>query len=328
MRLRAGVILILSLVFCLRVNAKEISLPGKGKEIYTSLGSRLYDLKVKMKPKIVKEKVYWQDRKDIDWKKEIKNWKFGFVPRNETLFPIVIYKENFYPLEEKYQGRFRWMSNNARLLVLNPLETPVKASFIFEALSFKKERKLEIWINGEKVSSVEVPEDKERNEFKKFVIKDFVLNPGKNRILFYTPDGTDTLKPKKWEKDKEREVSIKFKNFSFQVKNKLELFKKQKKVLPQYSYVITNEGLNLRVYFRKEGQGFLLISRDTNINLEEYLCFDLDCALKGNNANLEVFFGIDYNGDGHIEGYLNPKSLKEINLLEMAKDKWQDVNYF
>ena len=36
-----------------------------------------YYLKVKLAPKVVEEKVYWQDRKDIDWRREIKNWHFG-----------------------------------------------------------------------------------------------------------------------------------------------------------------------------------------------------------------------------------------------------------
>jgi hypothetical protein len=321
-------LIFLAYIILTKVYAEDVNLLQKNKKIYASLNTRLYKLKVKLKPKIVKEEVYWLNRKKIDWDKEIKNWQFGFLSKDESLPPIVVYGENFYSEEQNFQEKFRWMSNNARLLVLNPLKAPVTVNFIFEAASFKKERELKIWVNGEKVSSIEVPKDKERNEFNKFVIKDIVLNPGRNDILFYTPEGIDILKPEKWEEKKEREVSVKFKDFRFRIEKKLNLSKKENENLPEYSYVTTDEELNLLVNFKKEGQGFLLMSRDVNINLEEYPYLSLDYAVKENNANLDVFLGIDYNGDGHIDGYLNPESLKEINLFELAKDKCPNIDYF
>lgn len=43
---------------------------------------RLYDLKVKLKPKVSESKVYWRDK--INWEEEIKNWKFDLP---ETKLP-------------------------------------------------------------------------------------------------------------------------------------------------------------------------------------------------------------------------------------------------
>jgi len=321
-------LIFLAFVTLAKAYAEVINLPQKDKKIYGSLNTRLYELKVKLKPKIVESRVYWLDKKEVNWKEEIKKWNFGFLPEDEFLPPLVNYKENFYPLEEKYQDGFRWMSNNARLLVFNLIEKPIKADFEFEALSHKKDRQLEIWVNGKRETGIDITADKREAEFKKFVIKGITLNPGENEIVFYTPEGTDKLKPRGWEKKKEREVSIKFKNFSFQVKSKEELLKKQNEIQPQYSYIVTDDGLVLTVYFKIEGQGFLLMSRDVSINLEEYPYLSLDYALKENNANLEVFLGIDHNGDGNIDGYLNPGFLEEINLFELAKEKWSEADYF
>jgi hypothetical protein len=137
--------------------AKKIKLSQENKKIYGVSENKIgkeredYWLKVKLKPKIIPERVYWRGQEKINWQSEIKNWDFGFLSQNENLPPIIIYKENFYPVEEEYRGRFRWMSNNARLLVINPLEVPVRVNFIFEASSYKKERELEIWVNGRKV---------------------------------------------------------------------------------------------------------------------------------------------------------------------------------
>ena len=328
------ILIFISNVKVFGAEAGQIKLPRQNGKIYSAgknkieNGAKEYWLKVKLKPKIIPGPVYWQNRKKIDWQKEIRNWHFGFLPKDENLPPIIICKENFYPQEQDFQGKFRWMSNNARLSVINPQDAPVRTSFVFECLSFKKKRKLVILFNYKTKMSIEVPSDKEKKQFKKFVMKGIVLNPGRNDILFYTPDGTDTLKPREWEKERKREVSIKFKSFKFETARKINSSKEINKDLPKYKYVITDKGLNLLVNFEKQGQRFLLMSRDINIDLEEYPYFSLDYAIGENNANLDVFFGIDYNGDGRVDGYLNPEFLKGINLFELAKNKWPSIDYF
>ncbi|RKY38241.1 MAG: hypothetical protein DRP76_04805, partial [Candidatus Omnitrophota bacterium] len=164
-------LIFLAFVTLAKAYAEVINLPQKDKKIYGSLNTRLYELKVKLKPKIVESRVYWLDKKEVNWKEEIKKWNFGFLPEDEFLPPLVNYKENFYPLEEKYQDGFRWMSNNARLLVFNLIEKPIKADFEFEALSHKKDRQLEIWVNGKRETGIDITADKREAEFKKFVIK-------------------------------------------------------------------------------------------------------------------------------------------------------------
>jgi len=48
--------------------------------------AKLYDLKIKLKPKVVESCVYWQGRKKVDWQEEIKNWHLG-LPEKGNLPP-------------------------------------------------------------------------------------------------------------------------------------------------------------------------------------------------------------------------------------------------
>ena len=178
------------------LESEQIKLPQQNKKIYTASENKVgevgrnYWLKVKLKPIVISEKVYWQNKKKINWQEEIKNWQFGFLPKSEDLPPVILYKENFYPREEKYGERFHWMSNNGVVSVINLLEIPIRVDISFEAVSLKKERDLGIWINGRRKFFLKVPANKEEDSFSSFILKNVILNPGENRILFYTPQGT------------------------------------------------------------------------------------------------------------------------------------------
>jgi len=285
-----------------------------------------YYLKVKLAPKVVEEKVYWQDRKDIDWRREIKNWHFGFLSLNENLPPLIIYKENFYPPEESFSYRFRWMSNEGVMWLVNLLRVPIKVDISFEAVSFQKKRDLEIWVNGEKKGFFEIPASKEENKFVSFTLKNIILNPGINKIFFYTPQGTEKLK--KEYQAKKKEVSIKFKdNFKISLKEKILSFSFE---FPLYKYVISQEGLNLFVNFNQKemATNIFLLSQDVDIDLEEFPFCNFEFDTNRMFFNVELFLGIDFDGDGYIDGFLNPQITKEVNLFEMAKKIWSNIDYF
>ena len=285
-----------------------------------------YALKIKLKPKIVESDVYWKESKSVDWKKEIKNWRFGFLSTKEAIPPFIIYKENFYSLE-KNQERFCWMSNNALLLVVNPLGVAVKANFTFSALSYEKDRNLSVLVNGKEKERVNVPEDKEDREFERFLLKNIILKPGKNEIIFYTPQRTDRLKPKQWEEKEEREVSIKFKDdMKWEILSKSDV---DFNPPMHYKFTISDEILLLSVYPEENTQNLLLMSRDLDIDLEEYSFLDIDFVSgEADNPSPRLFLGIDYNGDEKVDDFLNPQYFKDINLFDLAKDKFKDIDYF
>ncbi len=59
--------------------AGGIKLPSGAQDIYAVGGKRAYILKVKLTPKVTGSKVYWQDKKDIDWQEEIKKANLPLV---------------------------------------------------------------------------------------------------------------------------------------------------------------------------------------------------------------------------------------------------------
>ncbi|MCD6228373.1 MAG: hypothetical protein J7K17_02725, partial [Candidatus Omnitrophica bacterium] len=325
-------LIFLAFVTLAKAYAEEVNLPQKDKKIYGSLNTRLYELKVKLKPKIVEEKVYWQNKKEVNWKEEIKKWNFGFLPEDEFLPPLVTYEENFYPEEEDFQTRDRWMSNNGKILIINFLKVPIKGDIRIEATSYKKKRDLEVWINGVKKEVFEIPSSREENKFFKFNIKNVVLKPGKNFILFFTPQDTDILY-RKWS-NKKREVSIKFKDsFRFFVKEKLSSLEENFYNFPIYKYIVSRNSLNLFIDFREnkgEERKPLLLSKKINIDIEEFPYLDLDFHFGKSGISLFLFLGIDFNEDGRIDDYLvlQPADIEDINLFEMAKKMWPQINYF
>ncbi len=293
--------------------AEGIKLPSGAENIYAVGGKRAYTLKVKLTPKVTGTKVYWQGKEDIDWPEEVKNWYFGMLPAQEKTPPIIISYKNFYPLEKAFREKYRWGGNNMRLLVVNPSKETVKATFFFSANSYKKDRELQIRVNGTKVKNIEIA-SRERG-FLRYVVEDIVLREGVNEVLLYIPQGTGSLEGK--------DVSIKFKD---DMRFEITSFLAQKTEVGglKYKYEIKNNKLDLLFYPEDK---IVLMSRALNINLEEYPYFNLFYKLKNPDRMLDGFFGIDYTGDGKIEGWLTSHDLKELHLLDMAKEKWGEKDY-
>jgi hypothetical protein len=309
--LEKGILIALFLLFPLVAKANEATL-------------RLYDLKVKLKPKVVESKVYWQGREKIIWEEEIKNWHFGLLPVDKIIPPLIIDKENFYPEEEDYQGRYFWGKNNMQLLVFNPLNIEIRSCLEFFADSFKKQRTLEIWVNGRMVEKIEVSA---KEEFSHFKIEDIFLNPGINEIRFFCLEGTDKLKPEEWGREKEtREVSIKFKELRF---GSLEVIQaaEAKELADNIKCVPQDDFLDI-IFSATEP---VIFSRDIDIDLdlEEFPFLNLDAEfIRAVDVKLIAFLGVDYTGDEFIDDYLNLEEPDEHNLFELAKDKWQEVNEY
>lgn len=314
--------LILGLVFVAgRLCAEQISLPPKDDKIYASFGTRAYDLKVKLKPKVVKSKVYWQGRERIDWQEEIKNWGIGLLS-NEIIPPIIIGEENFYPEDEGYPGKYFWAQNNMRLLVFNPLSVELNCSLEFLANSYKKEGNLEIFINGKAINTIKVPT---KEEFSKIEVKDISLILRINKIEFHCLEGTDKLKSGPGEKKgKIRQVSIKFKEFRFK-DLKVSEATEVKGDFDNLRIVSQDNFLDLIFLPNKP----IILSRDLGINLEEFPFFNFEAKLlREVKAKVIIALGIDYTGDGTVDDYLNLEEFGEHNLFELAKEKWQEVSEY
>ncbi len=75
LNIKKGILITLFLLFPLVAKANEATL-------------RLYDLKVKLKPRVVESRVYWQGREKINWQEEIGNWHFGSLPVDKITSPL------------------------------------------------------------------------------------------------------------------------------------------------------------------------------------------------------------------------------------------------
>ena len=75
LNIKKGILIALFLLFPLVAKGNEATV-------------RLYDLKVKLKPRIVESRVYWQGRKKINWQEEIRNWHFGPLPADKITSPL------------------------------------------------------------------------------------------------------------------------------------------------------------------------------------------------------------------------------------------------
>jgi len=93
MNIRNAILITLFLLVPLVIRANVV----KAEEV------KLYDLKVKLRPKITESKVYWQGRKEVDWEEERKNRRFG--PSSSNL-PLVKIDDNIFFLNdfENWQG--------------------------------------------------------------------------------------------------------------------------------------------------------------------------------------------------------------------------------
>jgi len=282
-----------------------------------------YDLKVKLKLKTTESRVYYQEEEKTDWNKEIKNWRFGFLPPQESLPIILKYENNFYSQEKDSPINYYLVYRKGEFSAINPLNARIKGNLLFWADSFEKDRKINIAVNGEDIKTIVVPSN---GEFSQFTIEGIILEPGDNKITFLTLE--DTEEKPEFEGSKQ-EAGIK--NMRIKIRDNIQWKTLSKlsysEASSEYQYTISNVGLDMFIYFKKN---IFLISRNLDIDLEEYPFIDFDLDLEESKAEIDIFLGIDYSGDDKIDGYLRLDSfdsLGGINLFKLAKDNFKEVDY-
>lgn len=123
------------------------------------------------------------------------------------LLPVFVFGEHFYPPQSlSYplnEGMWRWMSNDGKVVLFNPLKEPMAVDISFSAASFKKTRNIRVVLNGELLKNV-VLSGPEREVDPRLLsevsdldglarisgkvepveIKGAILRPGVNRLIF------------------------------------------------------------------------------------------------------------------------------------------------
>ncbi len=280
-----------------------------------------FNLKARLRLKDEVEKTYWNESDETSWKEEIKNWKFGFLDENNGNAPFVLAKEGFLAAPGQ---NFCEVNNGATLSVLNPFKRSVRAKLHFFLKSEKKNNSLWFVANGKPEAKIDLSDTNSESGFQEVELRDVLLVPGNNKIVFCAGTekyGTNpTIKNKNYIGKKSLFVSLKN-----DIKIEVESFQNVLSAVsfPLSSYVADTESLNLLFLESLNDNSLFLMSREFQIDLEEYPYFSLMYSfIDTTRQKLSVFFGIDNNNDGKIDGYLNTSSVLDINLLEAAKEKW------
>lgn len=280
--------------------------------------TQLYKLRGKLKIKDSFKNSYWQEREQVNWDDEVKNWKFGFLRDEDSLPPMVLFKDNFSPTESE---NIFWVHNRATLLVINPLDKTIFTRLIFFATTNGKDRILQIYVNGQLKEKIVISSNMYKERFKEIIIEDILLFPGKNEILFYG-SGKNDIKKNKGKFNKTKNLLVQLKD-DIRFETKLLNTADFTTLSSMVDYRAETEYLDIFVFpERKKDNNLFLMSRNLDIDLAEYPYFDFNYEVKNIYKKLDIFLSIDFNNDGKVDGYLNPQSLIGINLFELASNKW------
>jgi hypothetical protein len=276
-----------------------------------------YNLRIKLIPKIVESNVYWPEKQIANWQKEVKKWHFGFLPSTENCLPLLVFNEGFSLGKKFNSDRYRELSQKARLLVVNPIESRIKVNLVFWAESLKKDKKIKIFVNGYNIKTVFIHQNGEFNEFH---INGITLEPGKNEVIFLSLENTVGTEHETANED----ASIRLRdNIKWEIVSRSSLLS----TTSGYTVEVEDNDFVISTYFKDKNDIFLA-SRDLNMDLEEYPFMNLDCY--GDRLNVITYLGIDYSGDGNIDGYLvlnNCNNLENERLFDLIKEKWGSVDY-
>jgi hypothetical protein len=132
-------------------------------------------------------------------------------------------EDNFYQAEICIDGNpWRWMDNNAKLVIINTKNYDININITFFVLSFVRPRTLEIRANNISVQNITVPQSdkfltKPWQSERSVTIPNITLHSGKNVIEFYTPEGSEIVDEVLHNNDMRR-VSLRLRNVSVGVR--------------------------------------------------------------------------------------------------------------
>jgi len=277
-------------------------------------GNEGYNVETKFKLKENLMNKFWQDRDANDWKQELKYWKFGYLPEDDNSTPIAFIEEN--SLARKENNYFR-IFNGAKVSILNPLACGIQANLSFFVDLRRKNAKLSIGLNGAFIKDVILPSSNNSTiHYSRINIDNIDLQPGKNELIFY--DSQDCFHKKVSPRDLFINIRDDFRSEVISTKPASKIVSKN-----QYSQAVDEGSLNILISQpESQDEELVILSRDLDINLEEYPYLALDYKLDNMPARVGVFLGVGFNDDSIIDAYINLLGNEEANLLELAVAKW------
>lgn len=286
-----------------------------------------YDVSCRLELTPLDEDVFWGLKEIFDWVQEKQNWKFAVLLEDDNLLPLVIYEdqtEAYQSDKANTQKDYYEIYDNAEITVINPSAKVMVTNYTFFLQSYyRRKQKLYVYINGD--APREISLSRKDIGFEAFTFKDVVFLPGKNTVRFSCkPKITGTRKNifNFWHNRKNK-LFIRLKDDAFfEVKETKAA--DNSTPLPQVISTFNEKGLSFLIYFPKVQRNlqFFLMSRDIDIDLNEYPYFDFYYEFKSSIwSRSDVFLGVDSNNDGKIDYCLNPQNLGSVNLLDLARKK-------
>ncbi|MCD6334692.1 MAG: hypothetical protein J7M27_05100, partial [Candidatus Latescibacteria bacterium] len=207
--------------------------------------------------------------------------------------PIILYAQNFYPMEEDYPDRYRWGRNNLKLLVMNPSDQEIDGTLRMEVASII-DRDLQVSVNGKPVKTLHIPSNYEKAhptviervtspipfigrpmypyeepypvEPDTILLEGIYLRPGDNEIVLYSPQGAQVMDELVGNGDR-REVCLRVWDtvrFRGQESGIRDQGAEGKIGNTEFSYNIEDKKLELSAYFDgdEKEQEYVLMERD------------------------------------------------------------------
>lgn len=275
--------------------------------------------------------------------------------------PMLFYGLNWYPEERNSFRRWRWGANNMQVLLLNPSAHTVQGTLTFQVTTNRK-RDLNLTVNGQLVKSVHLPSNygvvkvvtgqtpsfntpqtvPDQIEVR---VDDAILRPGMNKVVLFTPQGTDRMDDLLGNGD-QRQVSLQlWEDVKFEITTSQagERAARDRSGVPATTTLRTTvDGRpTFLVGFERDGEvhEYALLHRSFpagGIDLEEHPHSRFSLTLQDPNVQaLETVFGIDTTEDGKVDSYVyaSPTRSKEmgevevsLNLLEEVKNRFTETH--
>lgn len=297
-----------------RSELKYILSGKRGEFFINSREGKPYNLKMGLKPRVFETEVYWQGRSKTNWKEEIRHWRFGLL-NEENIQPVIISKEVFPlklvgPREKNIAG-----IKVAGIAAFNPLSVKMKVYLDFSIDAGRRKRNLAIYLNSGFLKTIALPK---KNGFTNLRVM-LLLEPGINEIDLFSTEHHPFRDLLGFSRKILKSQDIKLKDFELKYIERIY----DRQPPPAFGPTPVKPGSDiLEIPYSKTP---IVLSRDLNINLEEFPLLNLEAEFSG-AANWRVIpiLGIDYTGDGIIDGYLKADGPGVHHILSLAKQRWKE----